>query len=501
MRGAIKFIATLFPDPIRLSLLSLLVAAILPFPLFAKESKADSFLGVWGVKVNDSEGPDRNDRFVIQIRKNKKEDIAVYFQNLDDLGGGENMLLDQATWKGNELDAENHFLALNLMPDTSGILLKGTLKTLADGKIYPISFSRKLDFTLPRVDANGMAITTYSYQLPSTLLDGWKVGDLRQSALDPKIIETGVDQILNQKFPYIESLVVVQKGQLLLDEYFKGLGPGDSHQLQSATKSVLSILFGIAQDQGLVNETERLYNYFPEYRTRPGWQKDKDLITLDDLMTMTSGLACDDWTPSQDCSQEIVTSPDLLSFVLSQQLVNEPEEHFTYCTCCLEPLGAIIALKSGMSVPDFAQKYLYDPLGIQAHDWWTAPHQVTEVGGSHWLKPRDMAKLGTLFLNKGKWNGRQVISREWVEASTQIQGPTPKELPWNYGYLWWMENMPFKNKKIHVFFAAGNGEQFIFVAPDLDLVCVMTGDNYKNTHIVGDPSVEFFQTYILGAFR
>ncbi len=486
---------------IRLFLMSIFAAAMPPFALFAEESNAGNLLGVWCVKMNDAASPNRNDRFVLRVGKDPKGHIGVYFQNLDELGGGENMFLDMADLKGGKLSAENQFLSLDLLLDPSGTFLSGTLRTKGDGKNYPIRFSRKLNFTLPRVDAGGGAVTVYSYQRPQTLSDGWKVGDLRQSPLDAKIVESGVDQILNQQFPHMESLVIVQKDQLLLDEYFKGLGPSDSHQLQSVTKSVLSILFGIAQDQGLMNQTDRLFTYFPEYQSKPGWQKDKNLITLDDLLTMTSGLPCDDWTPSKDCGQEMLKAPDMLSFVLSQPLENVPGEHFTYCTCCLEPLGAIIAAKSGMSVPDFAQKFLYDPLGIQAHDWWISPQRATEVGGSHWLRPRDMAKLGSLYLNMGKWNGQQIVSREWVEVSTSVQAPTPRAIPWDYGYLWWMEDMPVKNKKVHVYFAAGNGGQFMFVAPDLDLICVMTGDDYKDTRIVGNQSEEFFKTYVLGAFK
>jgi CubicO group peptidase (beta-lactamase class C family) len=218
---------------------------------------------------------------------------------------------------------------------------------------------------------------------------------------------------------------------------------------------------------------------------------------------MTSGFACDDFVPATDCHFEMYKSSDWLDFVLSQPMNHEPGEHWAYCNDCLELLGAIIARKSGMSIADFAQKCLYDPLGIQARQWETGPNQVTEVCGSHRLRPRDMAKLGYLYFKKGNWNGKQVVSEKWVEESTKPQAITPKDEPrtFDYGYLWWQEQMPFKDQQIQVFNAAGLGNQYIFVVPELNLVCAMTAGNYKNSGVDENPALDFFKVYILGAVK
>ena len=240
-----------------------------------------------------------------------------------------------------------------------------------------------------------MPVTHYDYQMPQTLTDGWTVGDLRKSPLDPERVSRGIDKILNRRFPNIEGLVVVQKGRLLLDEYFKGLGPGDSHQLQSVTKSVLSILFGIAQDRGLVATEDKLFDYFPEYRSQPGWKENKNQITLGNLLSMSSGLACDDWLPPGDnCNSEMWRSQDWLSYILTLPLDHSPGEHFAYSTSCMEPLGAILARKSGMTVPQFAQRVLYDPLGIEAHQWASGPNQVTGGGGQPLSETPGYGKTG-----------------------------------------------------------------------------------------------------------
>ncbi len=471
--------------------------------------------GTWCARAGGLQNPSRTDRMMLRIQKVKKGKYEIISHDYDLYGGGQDVYLEKAAWKKGTLRAEGKEVLLNLRLDPSGTVLEGTLQTHlgeevgqgskdtspSQGKIYPISFHRGLEYLVPRVDAQGNPVTQYSYQLPQTLADGWPVGDLNQSRLDSAVVGKGIGQILNQRFFHIESLLVVQKGQLLLDEYFRGLGPDDNHQLQSCTKSVLATLFGIARDQGLVKLSDKLYDYFPDYRAQPGWQADKNRITLANLLSMSSGLACDDWLPPGDnCNKGMWGSQDWLSYDLTLPMDHAPGEHFAYTTSCMELLGAIIARKSGLTIPDFAQKYLYDPLGIQARQWVTGPNQVTEVGGSHCLRPRDMAKLGYLYLKKGKWNGHPILSEDWVERATRPQVPNPKENPrtFEYGYLWWQEQMPLQNRKVSVFYAAGRGGQFIFVAPDLDLVCVLTANNYDGSQLASE---DFFKAYILGAVK
>ena len=218
---------------------------------------------------------------------------------------------------------------------------------------------------------------------------------------------------------------------------------------------------------------------------------------------MTSGYACDDFFRATDCHFEMFKKPDWLDFVLSQPMNHQPGKHWAYCNDCMELLGAVIARKSRMPIPEFTKKYLYDPLGINAHYWFAGPNQVTEVCASHWLKPRDMVKLGYLYLEKGNWKGKQVVPENWVLESTKPEAITPKDKPRNfdYGYLWWLKNLPCKNGKARVFYANGLGNQYIFVAPELDLVCVVTGGNYKRSGVDENPGLDLFADGILGAFN
>ncbi len=463
--------------------------AILP----TERPKASQELtGYWYGRVD---GLDSRERICLGIEKLKGKYLA-YFHDLDQFGNGMNDWFKNVTLKGRTLSLENGPVQASVTLNEAGDSLTGLGQW--NGASHLIDFKRGLDYLLPRVDRDGRAVTQYSYQLPQILADGWPVGNMRESSLDPQVVARGIDKIMNQRFPNIEGLTVVKNGKLILDEYFMGEEPGDPHTLLSATKSVLSILFGIAQDHGWVNLNAKLFNYFPEYRAKD-WTDQKDKILLKHLLSMTSGIG-DDWVPGQNPDQGWLGASDWLDFVLSLPMKYRPGEHWGYCTCCMEPLGAVIARKSGMSIPEFSQKYLFDPLGIQEHSWGkSGPHQVTEVGGSLCLKPRDMAKLGQLYLQEGKWNGQQVISEKWVEDSTKPQATTPGG--WKYGYLWWLEEMPFQGEKTRVFYASGMGGQFIFVVPKLDLVCAITAGNYSSKGFEGNPSLDFFETYILGACR
>lgn len=393
-------------------------------------------------------------------------------------------------------------------PDT----LKGTMKMTSDsfslvaGKTYPMEMKRGLVYSVPRVNYQNKAVIDYTYRKPARTDDGWEPGDIQEAGGDRNKIEDAVRAVLMQDVPNIHSLLLVRHGKLLLDEYFYGYHPEEIHQLQSTSKSVLSILMGIAEDQHLLKTTDKLMNYFPEYRSKPNWDVRKNEITLGALLTMTSGFACDDGqyrkAGGAGCEVDMLNSPDWLDFCLTQPMAHRPGQHYGYCTSCLTLLGAVLSKQSGMSVGDFAQKYLYDPLGIHSVQWLTGPNGITEVGASHWLRPRDMAKLGLLCLDKGNWNGKQVVSSKWVEESTHPQPIPPDGKPWptftGYGYLWWSQKIPTPRGDVFAYYSHGKGGQHIIVVPEMDLVCVITAGNYQA--LGSEQELEFFKDTVIKAF-
>ena len=168
----------------------------------------------------------------------------------------------------------------------------------------PIKLSRGMDFLVPRMSPDGKVQILYSYLAPSKKSDDWEVGDLKGIRSD--LLSVGLQKAVDGTFPHIHGVVIARGGKLLVDEYFYGYGSEDEHPLHSVTKSVFSILVGIATGQGLLKPEESLYDHFPEYRNRPGWKAAKDKVTLRTLLTMTSGFACDDWKNSTACSWSMV---------------------------------------------------------------------------------------------------------------------------------------------------------------------------------------------------
>ncbi|SRR5579871_1722722 len=337
----------------------------------------------------------------------------------------------------------------------------------------------------------------YTYKFPRELADGWKTDGLVHAQADEKKIKTGIEKILDGSFPDINSLLVVRGGRLVLEEYFNGQGPDIPRPIFSVTKSVFSLIFGIAQNQGLFDVNKRLYDFFPEYREKAEWDPRKDRMTLGMLLSMSSGYNCHDMKDS--CGSKMIKSPDWLAYSLSLPLENDPGTHFNYCgTACLTPLGVLTARFSGLTIPEFAQKHLFQPLGIQGLHWEVGPKGVFNVSWGHWMKPRDMAKLGLLVLNKGAWEGREIIPQKWTDEILTPQAPRDSKAALDYGYLWWIREVNSMGRKTPVFYANGYDMQFIFLVPEFDLVCVITGGNGQHW---GDLTMAetFFQEYILAA--
>jgi CubicO group peptidase (beta-lactamase class C family) len=388
--------------------------------------------------------------------------------------------------------ADGNYLEMELDPTKASVT--GSIN--AWKHVGPFSMVRGRDFLVPRLDDHQNPVTVYRYQAPEDLKDGLSVGDLKTNDEAFSSISAALNDVLNENLPDIHSLLIIHKGKLLVDEYFYGYGSREAHPLFSVTKSVFSTLFGIAQDRGLINVDQKLYDLYPEYRSKAGWNPRKNDVTVGMLLAMDSGFACDNLADS--CGFGIYTSPDWVDYTLSLPLNNLPGNHWVYNGTSLIPLSNWITRRSGLSLADFAQKYLYDPLGIKSYPWETGPNGVARVDANYWLTPREMAKLGLLYLDHGKWNGKQVISEKWVtEATSSETAREPRDF--DYGYLWWIKNGVHDNKPIRIIEANGWGGQYIFIVPDRSLVCVMTAGNYKMGGLM-NMEEDFFKKYILSAF-
>lgn len=331
----------------------------------------------------------------------------------------------------------------------------------------------------------------YIYQQPESLNDGWSTQHLSDLFINSSNFETLVSKITNevQGYQHIDSVLVVKGGNIIFEENFRTeLDLADSwannrdinlHILNSVTKSFTSALIGIAIDQGHIeNENIKVHDYFQHKLPVDNWNEEKANITLKNWLTMRHGYEWDEWDVSYlnsaNLNSQMNNADDPINFLLSRPMNNAPGEKFAYSTGVSYGIGRLLEHATNQSVTSFMEQNLFSPLGINNYTFWALDGQL-HTGSSLYLSPRDMAKFGQLFLNKGRWNGQQVISESWVEKSTK---PYYTNNSWGYGYQWWNTSFIVDGETIDSFYADGFGGQYIFIIPSLDTVIVFTGKAY-----------------------
>ena len=289
-------------------------------------------------------------------------------------------------------------------------------------------------------------------------------------------------------YPNIDGILMARKGQLLVEEYFGDFGRDSLHDTRSAFKSVTSLLAGIAIEKGLFTVEDELRTIFPE------WANDKrGSITIRDLLEMRSGLACEGFFGvGPDCESLMWETDDWLEFILQIPLRHEPGLNWEYTSMEPELLGIAIARTSNMSLPEFAKVHLFEPMGITDYEWYITPNGGGYAAGSFYMKPADMLKIAQLVLDKGNWQGKQLVSADWIDESTTCKIDVEmsfvrfssmlnaKYSTANYGYLWYREVLQYGDIKTEALFASGNGGQYMMVLEDYDAALAFTGSNYGN---------------------
>jgi len=368
----------------------------------------------------------------------------------------------------------------------------------ADGRVSGFDergvFFRRLS---PEVDAEAAAVVRatprppgpdgrpapYVYAVPADLSDGLPVGRAVDAGLDAATVDRLVSRIVDGTYPDVHAILVHRAGRLVLEEYFYGYDHDRVHQLRSLSKSIVSALVGIGIDRGVLAGDGELVTKRLPYEQYANPDPRKDRLTLRDLLTMQSGLACDDWDrESPGNESKVYQSEDWVKFVLDLPMVTEPGTQGRYCSGNVKVAGRILERAAGTPLPAFAQVHLFSPLGIRASAvTWNFTLDSSNASFSQlYLRPRDMLKIGLLFHQGGRWGDRQVISREWVEKSTARWSSIGDQ---GYGYLWWHQyvnaSMPDGPRRVDMIVATGNGGQKIYIVPSLDLIVVMTGGKYN----------------------
>lgn len=358
------------------------------------------------------------------------------------------------------------------------------------------------------------------YNPPLQTDDGIYVGTMEQVGMDTQAMSDCLWQIYKNKYDQVHSILVYKDNLLVFEEYMEGNKYAmdgqyfygerikwhmDSlHIIMSTTKSVTSAIIGIAVDQGLIDVNESIFTYLPDYQQ---YNNDgKGDITVEHLLTMTSGLEWDEWRGAHGTTANSIDRiyieclDDPLSCILSAPLVSEPGKSFTYSGGNMIVLSEILQYATGRDFMDYATEFLFSPLGIEKVDWYQFPSGAYACDGACWMTPREMLKIGITYLNEGKWKGKQIVSKEWVEKSRTIYGNnTGINVPLDdtgrngYGYTWWTNTVTSPLGKVDIFQASGWGGQEIVVIPDLNMTVVFTGGNYvvkKHIH-------EMLEDYIL----
>ena len=323
----------------------------------------------------------------------------------------------------------------------------------------------------------------YRYHSPAGLHDGIAVGDIAHSDLGVATANSIVRAVLDGTYKDVHSVLLYQRGKLVLEEYFYGYSVGRKHQLRSATKSVVSALAGVAIDRGsLTGVNERMLPQM-SYASYDHPDPRKAAMTLGDFLSMSSGLDCNDHSSNSPGRETMIDNkPDWVKATLDLPMINDPGNKAYYCSGGVAVVGRLIENAVHIPLPEFAQANLFGPLGIARSDWrWnydltSADKEYSQIH----LRPRDMLKLGIVFSDGGRWHGRQIISESWVRTSLAEHSHVDNV---SYGYFWWRPwlnvETPAGSQHVDVVAAEGNGGQKIYLVPQYDLVAVFTAGGYN----------------------
>lgn len=314
----------------------------------------------------------------------------------------------------------------------------------------------------------------------------------RVVGMDPSVLEQLSRRITEERKHKLHSLLIVRRGKLVFEQYFNGHTRHSPHDIRSATKSITSLLTGIAIEHGVVAGLDApvmdaLRDGYPAVQ-------DKDGIAFRHLLTMRGGLDCDDRdrrTRGQE--DRMYRSKDWVGYFLALSPTHPPGEVARYCTGGVVALGEAIARAAGEDVADFAERLLFGPLGIENYQWARFDRKTkVDTGGHLLITPQAMAKIGMLVLAEGRWAGKQIVPSAWVRLSTTEQAQLEGRA---YGLLWWLAPARYVDKKVDVVMAKGNGGQAIYVVPELDLVAVFTA-GYYNSEKASLPDQIFYRAIL-----
>jgi CubicO group peptidase (beta-lactamase class C family) len=317
------------------------------------------------------------------------------------------------------------------------------------------------------------------------------------------------EAIRSGEFKKIGSVLIAEHGKIIYESYFEG-DASTLRDTRSATKSITDVLIGIAIDEKkLSGVNTRVLSLLPEHaRKMQNPDPRKDAITVEDFLTMSSPLECDDWNDlSRGNEDRMYLVEDWAQFILDLPVaghmhVGEKVEpppygrYFSYCTGGVFTLSEVLQKATGTRTDRYAQEKLFGPLGITDAQWVYSPLNIPQTGGGLRLTSRDLMKVAQFYLDRGVWQGRRIVDEAWVRTSTQPHARIDDQT--EYGYLWWLKSFKCGDKSYPAFFMSGNGGNKVAMFPALDVAVVITSTNY-NTHGMHEQTEKLLTDYILPA--
>ncbi|HYE82039.1 MAG TPA: serine hydrolase [Clostridia bacterium] len=302
--------------------------------------------------------------------------------------------------------------------------------------------------------------------------EGWKTSTPEAQGMDSATIDEMFNYARKSKLD-IHSILIVRNGHLVTEGYFYPYSKEYRHILNSATKSITSALVGLALEDGFIkNIDQKVVDFFPDMKIG-NLDDRKKSMTVRNLLMMTAGLEWNEdgsYGAQNDSNTRMWASENQLRYLLDRPMKEEPGKSFYYNSGASHVLSAIVQKTTGKTALEYVTERIFKPLGISDISWGADRQGINSGSGRVFMKPEDLAKYGYLYLNKGKWEGKQLIPEKWVEESTQKQIDTPSGLAGRhgYGYQWWQN-------KFGGYSARGFAGQYLFVVPEHNLVAVFTG--------------------------
>lgn len=435
---------------------------------------------------------DDTQTFYLMLKTRDDGSVGAFFRNPERNLGWLQFRADRIELEGNAVK----LFAANKGRDTGQLLAEGRYdKDAGQLSIYMPRRGGTFDFQKVAGDApsnfypRGRPTENYRYTQPPALDDGWQTATLEDVGLSRSSIEKFIQAIIDTPIDSANAqedhgILIARHGKLVLEEYFHGENREKTHDTRSASKSVVSDLMGAAIQSGVaVSPGNFVYKIMNGGEFPADLEPRKRVITVEHLLTMSSGLDCDDNDPDspgyEDKMWEQTDEPDFYKWTMALKMARNPGEKAVYCSASPNLVGGIVKRASGKPLPELFQNLLAEPLNIRRYYVPISPTGDVTFTGGHRFLPRDFMKLAQLHLNGGTWNGRRIFSEEWSRRAVMPLYSLP-DYKLDYGYLWWVKDYPYNGKTVRAYFASGNGGQIAMAIPDLDLAIGFYAGNYND---------------------